>query len=242
MRIGIEHEYAPVDYDEDDIDIAKHGKPRTSIWRLILYIELAHLLLFGLMYMVYHLMHQSPNNRTASSLSFPTVSLKTTPLTHSLLGLNFPLQRNTIQTFTVDKEDLHLALDTEEANFYWLNITRDFRNGLVSLKDDSTRGLGLEGSGLATEEGDSVFQVDMFHQLHCLVRPLAPIPITPLLLFPHLILLFTSLNPLTAANPRRHPSNTIPQHPKPKPHGHRPLNPTYATLRRLPPPSYHVYG
>src|ERR1700712_5421057 len=81
-----------------------------------------------------------------------------------------PHHHNMTQTFTVNKSDLHLALNTEEANFYWLNITRDLRNGLVSLPTSLTSKLGLLGSGLKTAPGESVFQVDMFHQLHCLQR------------------------------------------------------------------------
>jgi hypothetical protein len=83
-----------------------------------------------------------------------------------------PHSHNITSIFTVNKSDLHLALDTDEANYYWLNITRDMRNGLVSLPTKVTQKLGLEGSGLKTAPGETVFQVDMFHQLHCLVgRP-----------------------------------------------------------------------
>jgi len=84
--------------------------------------------------------------------------------------LNLPLSRNVTKVFTVDKDDLRLALNTDAANYYWLNITRDLRNGLVSLPEKLTKNSGLEGSGLNTTVGESVFQVDMFHQLHCLVR------------------------------------------------------------------------
>jgi hypothetical protein len=61
MHIEKEHEYSPVDLDEDDLRPTIQ-RPRLKTWRLVLYIELAHVLLFALIYTAWHLAHRSPNH------------------------------------------------------------------------------------------------------------------------------------------------------------------------------------
>lgn len=171
MAAEKEHEYTPIDLDEDDLRPARHSKPRISTWRLLLYLEIAHVFLFALVYTVWHLSHRGPHHCGSHRRDRPCeVSTEDLRLTQMQSVLNLPLSRNVTKVFTVDKDDLRLALNTDAANYYWLNITRDLRNGLVSLPEKLTKNSGLEGSGLNTTVGESVFQVDMFHQLHCLVR------------------------------------------------------------------------
>ena len=81
-----------------------------------------------------------------------------------------PLKYNTSRTFTVDKNDLSLVESSPKADKYWMSITKDRRNGLVSIPLDWTRKHGLKPSAQKTKSGETVFSVDMFHQLHCLVR------------------------------------------------------------------------
>ncbi|KAF2399115.1 ATP-dependent DNA helicase [Trichodelitschia bisporula] len=73
-------------------------------------------------------------------------------------------------TFSVNKSDLALALNTDLANDYWMNITRDRNNGLISAPSAWAVELGLPTSKQRTADGETVLQVDMFHQLHCLER------------------------------------------------------------------------
>ena len=83
-----------------------------------------------------------------------------------------PLKYNTSQTFTVNKNDLSLVKSSPEADKYWMSITKDRRNGLVSIPLDWAKKHGLRPSAQKTKDGETVFSVDMFHQLHCLVRQL----------------------------------------------------------------------
>jgi hypothetical protein len=83
-----------------------------------------------------------------------------------------PLRYNTSQTFTVDKQDLSLVQSSLKADKYWMSITKDRRNGLVSIPLDWAKKHGLKPSTQKTKEGETVFSVDMFHQLHCLVSRL----------------------------------------------------------------------
>lgn len=86
-----------------------------------------------------------------------------------------PVSFNISRTFTVNKEDLSLVKNTAIASDYWKNITASSNNSFVSISITWAEAHGLNGSGQKTGPGKSVFQVHMFHQLHCLVRlPLVP--------------------------------------------------------------------
>lgn len=80
-----------------------------------------------------------------------------------------PTAFNVTRTFEVDRSELRLVANTSEAEEFWMGITRGRNNGLVSLPKAWADAQGLEQSGLATRPGETVFQVDAFHQLHCLV-------------------------------------------------------------------------
>ncbi|TLD22584.1 hypothetical protein E2P81_ATG07777 [Venturia nashicola] len=160
MRRSGEHEYKPVDLDEDETryekprnwlpkDYGRTGYKRWALWKVVLLIEVLNIIAL------------------ATGIGAWKVGKK---WKNYYQVLQMPYHHNTTSTFTVNKTDLHLALNTEEANYYWLNITRDHRNGLISLPLLLTNPLGLQGSNLTTAPGESVFQVDMFHQLHCLER------------------------------------------------------------------------
>jgi len=133
--------------DNDSGPNRRSSRVRLSTWKLVILIEVANVIFFALFFGGWKVAKRHPYRI-----------------------LHMPHHRNTTQIFTVDKSDLHLALNTEEANNYWLNITRDMRNGLVSLPTKITKKVGLEGSGMKTAPGETVFQIDMFHQLHCLQR------------------------------------------------------------------------
>ncbi|QDS76522.1 hypothetical protein FKW77_005911 [Venturia effusa] len=161
MRPSRDHRYTPVDFEEEEeVRYEKpqnwfpknHGRieqERWALWKVVLLIEVLNII------------------AVASGIGAWSLSKKWKSYYHVF---KMPYHYTTTQTFTVNKTDLHLALNTNEANFYWLNITRDHRNGLISLPLSQTKPLGLEGSGPKTAPGESVFQVDMFHQLHCLQR------------------------------------------------------------------------
>ncbi|KAE9982320.1 hypothetical protein EG328_010980 [Venturia inaequalis] len=183
MRRSQEHEYTPVDLNEDEFRCEKPRnwfskstgtteRKRWALWKVILLIEVLNVIALatgigawrmGKKWKDYYHGKQTHSNHFTST--------STDTFAYQLIAvLRMPYHHNTTSTFTVNKTDLHLALNTEEANFYWLNITRDHRNGLISLPLSLTKPLSLQGSGLATAPGESVFQVDMFHQLHCLER------------------------------------------------------------------------
>jgi hypothetical protein len=83
--------------------------------------------------------------------------------------LYMPSALNVSKTFRVGRAELELVANNTAANEYWMSITRGRNNGLVSLPKEWAERQGLRQSGLATREGETVFQVDAFHQLHCLV-------------------------------------------------------------------------
>lgn len=80
------------------------------------------------------------------------------------------MEYNTTSIFSVDKSDLGLVLHTERANKYWKDITVGYNNGLVSIPNTQTLSFNIPPSNLTTIEGESVYQVDVFHQIHCLER------------------------------------------------------------------------
>lgn len=80
-----------------------------------------------------------------------------------------PLKYNVSRAFTVDKNDLSLVKSAPKADKYWMSITADRRNGLVSIPLGWLKKYGLKPSAQKTKDGETVFSVDMFHQLHCLV-------------------------------------------------------------------------
>ncbi|KAI9704619.1 MAG: hypothetical protein M1820_005532 [Bogoriella megaspora] len=81
-----------------------------------------------------------------------------------------PLSYNATRIFTANISDLSLVHASPEADSYWSSITKGANNGLVSLPMDITLTQGLEHSGLNTTPGQGVFQIDAFHQLHCVAR------------------------------------------------------------------------
>jgi hypothetical protein len=81
-----------------------------------------------------------------------------------------PLDFNTTKTFTINKTDLSLVHSGQPGDSFWKNLTFDRNNGLVSLPLTYVQAQNLTPSGLPSEPGHSVFQVDVFHQLHCLER------------------------------------------------------------------------
>src|SRR4051812_48413177 len=83
---------------------------------------------------------------------------------------DMPLKYDVDRTFTVDKDDLSLVKSSPKADKYWMSITADRRNGLVSVPLDWAKKHNLGHSAQKTRHGETVLQVDMFHQLHCLVR------------------------------------------------------------------------
>jgi hypothetical protein len=62
MNIHKEHEYTPVDLDEDGLKPTIQPRRNISIWRLLTYIEVAHFLLFAMIYTAWHLVHRDPNH------------------------------------------------------------------------------------------------------------------------------------------------------------------------------------
>lgn len=186
MRQSEDHEYTPVDLDEDEIRYEKprnwfpkdHGRTerkRWALWKVVLLIEILNVLALATGIGAWRIGKKWKNYYHGER--FPLQPFRTPHLDLDFHAdhlpasvLQMPYHHNTTSTFTVNKTDLHLALNTNEANIYWLNITRDHRNGLISLPLSLTKPLGLQGSGLKTAPDESVFQVDMFHQLHCLER------------------------------------------------------------------------
>lgn len=82
---------------------------------------------------------------------------------------DMPTAYNVTKTFRVDKTELSMTANSTEAEEYWLSFTQGKNNGLVSVPMKWAEEQGLNSSGLPTAEGETVFQVDAFHQLHCLV-------------------------------------------------------------------------
>jgi hypothetical protein len=60
MNMDKEHEYTAVDLDEDGLKPALRPRRKISTLRLVLYIELAHILLIALLSTVWHLVHRDP--------------------------------------------------------------------------------------------------------------------------------------------------------------------------------------
>lgn len=89
---------------------------------------------------------------------------------HSKDFFGMPLAYNVSTTFNSNRSDITHVGHTDFADAYWQNITFHSRNGLVSLPKTSVLSQGLELSGLPTYPDQTVLQVDLFHQLHCLER------------------------------------------------------------------------
>ena len=122
---------------------------QSSFWLVIIiifFVEIAHVLLYA----CWHF------------LSDPFFSFTS--------SINLPSAYNISQTFTANVSDLSLVHSTPDANAYWSSITKGANNGLVSLPSAYAGSHGLEFSGVNTSAGESVFQVDAFHQLHCVAR------------------------------------------------------------------------
>lgn len=149
-------QYALVDPEEYDLD-DEPGSPRNppspphhrswiSIAKIVLLVEAANLTVLAIIFAAWWYG------------AFPSS-------TQDYLPSAFNMSR----TFDVDKSELRLVANTTDAEEFWMSITRGKNNGLVSLPKEWADAQGLEQSGLATNPGETVFQVDAFHQLHCLV-------------------------------------------------------------------------
>jgi hypothetical protein len=163
-----ETEYKPLEFEEIDIEpVSRPLKRSPSILGVVIWLEVANVVVFALLYALWN------TSRIHYQWGYGMCSLlyeSASNLTDIHLDLDgMPLKYNVSRTFTVDRQDLSLVKNTPEANNYWMNITFDRRNGLVSLPTDWAKKYELKPSAQKTKNGESVFQVDMFHQLHCLV-------------------------------------------------------------------------
>ena len=134
-------------FDESMPSHAKSARP--SFWLVVIiicFVEIAHVLLYACWHFV----------------SIPIFSLPG--------PTDLPSAYNITQTFTANTSDLSLVHSSLDTDAYWSSITKGANNGLVSLPSTFARSQNLELSGLNTTIGESVFQVDAFHQLHCVAR------------------------------------------------------------------------
>jgi len=91
-------------------------------------------------------------------------------LTGGKQDLDLPLNFNTTNIFTIDKSDLRYVTSSQFAYDYWWNITFLSNNGLVTIPTSYALEHNLSLSGLPAPSNQTVLQVDVFHQLHCLER------------------------------------------------------------------------
>lgn len=85
---------------------------------------------------------------------------------HSLDGLSRLGSYNTTMVF---QNNSNLLLDSDEAANYWRNLLGS--GGVVSLDTEWAHQQGLRPSAMSpTDSSQSIYQVDVFHALHCLVR------------------------------------------------------------------------
>jgi hypothetical protein len=145
-------DYALVDPEECALDSPRiplqAPYSRRLVIKTVLCTQLLNVALLSLVYLVFWYQPFS----ASEALGFP------------------PTDFNMSTTFEVDKTNLHLVANNSEADAYWMSITKGYNNGLVSVSKAWAEEQGLDASGVATVEGETVFQVDAFHQLHCLVR------------------------------------------------------------------------
>ncbi|KAI9661226.1 MAG: hypothetical protein M1821_009553 [Bathelium mastoideum] len=140
------------DGDEEDFpaSIRKPITPiRSSFWLVVMiisFVEIAHVLLYACWHFVFN------------------------PLYSNSTSADPPSAYNITQTFTANVSDLSLVRSNPDAEAYWHSITKGANNGLVSIPSTYARAHNLELSGLNTTAGESVFQIDAFHQLHCVAR------------------------------------------------------------------------
>ncbi|KAF2236270.1 hypothetical protein EV356DRAFT_78282 [Viridothelium virens] len=138
--------------DEDGLHDTIHRpkqSARPSFWLVVIiisFVEIAHVLLYACWHFVFT----------------PFISLPG--------PMDLPSAYNISQTFTANVSDLSLVHSSPDTDSYWSSITKGANNGLVSLPTRFAYSHNLELSGLNTTAGESVFQVDAFHQLHCLAR------------------------------------------------------------------------
>ena len=121
---------------------------RPTFWLVVIiicFVEIAHILLYACWHFLL----------TPFSLSGAT---------------DIPSAYNITQTFTANVSDLSLVRSSPDVDAYWSSITKGANNGLVSLPSAVAYAQNLELSNLSTTAGESVFQVDAFHQLHCVAR------------------------------------------------------------------------
>jgi hypothetical protein len=77
---------------------------------------------------------------------------------------------NTTMTFHNQSD---LLRSSQEADTYWARLLES--GGVVSLDTEWARGQGLRKSATSpTDPSQSIYQVDIFHALHCMVRSQAP--------------------------------------------------------------------
>jgi hypothetical protein len=154
------------DKDEDEyIDggVSQSTQKRKDLLRIIFWVEVANLLIFTLLYSLWTVVIH--------------IRVKGSPIfvrSRSALTMDGtddrPLQYNVTTTFTVDKTNLTLIKLGPTGDNYWMNITFHSNNGLVAVSDAFASKHGSHLSKLPAPEGQTVLQVDVFHQLHCLER------------------------------------------------------------------------
>jgi hypothetical protein len=126
---------------------------RSNTLRIILYIEVIHIILFLLAISLWYV------------ISNPYLWLQTTSIT-SYARLS--RQRSTI-TFPEDEASfLNTTLPTPDADSLWINLTVGNNGGLVSLPTSFITRHNLPATYLPTNPGENVYHLDVFHQLHCL--------------------------------------------------------------------------
>jgi hypothetical protein len=171
-----ELEYALLAEEEDDDAVRfqrRRSTRKTSTLRIVFWVEAANALLFVLLYVLWHFgswprSHHCKSGQGCRDIATPTKILNRR--TQFFSPDDRPLDFNTTKTFTVNKTDLSLVHSGQPGDGFWRNVTFDRNNGLVSLPLTYVHAQNLTPSGLPSEPGHSVFQVDVFHQLHCLER------------------------------------------------------------------------
>jgi hypothetical protein len=133
------------------VDLQLHNRS-TSI-KLILYIELVHIILFLLAICLwYTISNLNPAPHTTSITSYARLSRQSSTIT-------FPEDEASF---------LNTTLPTPEADSFWINLTVGNNGGLVSLPSAFINYYNLPATYLPTNPDENVYHLDVFHQLHCL--------------------------------------------------------------------------
>jgi hypothetical protein len=121
--------------------------------RLILYIELIHIILLLLAISLWYFINNpNPSSQLTSITSYTRISR----------------QRSTITFPEDDASFLNTTLPTPDADSLWFNLTVGNNNGFVSLPSSFITYYNLPVTYLPTNPGENVYQLNVFHQLHCL--------------------------------------------------------------------------